>query len=172
MIMLADGDLQIMLPSGITGRKFDDKHAHGLSHCMKAVDFIVETEGQLLFIELKDPENPQAPAANKREFLTKFLSGQLDADLKTKFRDSFLYEQAAGRAKKPIKYLVLVGASTLTSAELLRRTEALKQHLPVHGPQGQPWEKPFVVGCAVMNLAAWNKAFVQVPVSRIGAAES
>ena len=170
MTLLTEGNLQIMLPSGATGRKFDDEYAHGLSHCMKAVDFVVETADQLLFIELKDPENPQAAGANRQEFLAKFSSGQLDADLKTKFRDSFLYEQAADRVRKPIKYLVLVGASTLSSAELLRRTEALKRQLPLHGPRGQPWKKPFVAGCAVMNLAAWNKAFVQFPVSRVGTA--
>jgi hypothetical protein len=167
MTVLTELGLQIKLPKGVAGRKFDDE-SHGLTHCMKAVDFIVETHDQLLFIELKDPERPDVPAANMDSFLIEFLSGQLDSVLKTKFRDSWLYEHAAGRVNKPITYLVLIGASSLTSAELLRRTEALKRQLPVLGPKGQPWAKPFVAACAVMNLAAWNKTLALFPASRVG----
>ena len=54
MTMLAEEDLQITLPAAVTGRKFDDKTTHGLSHCMKAVDFIVELKDRVLFIEFKE----------------------------------------------------------------------------------------------------------------------
>lgn len=77
MTVLAEDDLQITLPSGVVGRKFDDETSHGLSHCMKAVDFIVEMDDR-------------------------------------------------------------------------------------------PWKKPFVAGCAVMNLASWNKVLPHIPASRVG----
>lgn len=168
MTVLAEDDLQIVLPAGVKGRKFDDEAAHGLSHCMKAVDFVVELEDQVLFVEFKDPENPKASAKDSTAFIKKFLSGQLDVDLKTKYRDSWLYEWAENRTKKPITYLVLIGASTLSDAELLARTDALKRQISVAGPGDRPWKKPFVAGCAVMNLAAWNKALPQLKASRIG----
>lgn len=168
MTILFEADLQITLPAAVTGRKFDDGATHGLSHCMKAVDFIVELENRLFFVELKDSENPHALATDRNTFIRKFLSGQLDADLKTKYRDSWLYEWAEGRAKKPVIYLVLLGASTLSDAELLVRTDALKRQLPMTGPSDRQWKNPFVAGCAVMNIAAWNKALPQFPVSRVG----
>jgi len=168
MTVLAEDDLQITLPATVSGRKFDDETAHGLSHCMKAVDFIIELEERVLFVEFKDPENPKARAKDKAAFIQKFLSGQIDTDLKTKYRDSWLYEWAQGRVQKPVTYLVLLGASTLSDADLLARTEALKRQLPVVGPGDQPWKQAFVAGCAVMNLAAWNKALPQFPVSRVG----
>lgn len=168
MTVLAEDDLQITLPAGVAGRKFDDEAVHGLSHCMKAVDFIVELEDRVLFVEFKDPENPQAQAKDSAAFIKKFLSGQLDTDLKTKYRDSWLYEWAEGRARKPIYYLVLIGASTLSDADLLVRTDSLKRQLPVAGPGDRPWKKPFVAGCAVLNLAAWNKVLPQIPASRVG----
>ena len=168
MTVLAEDDLQISLPAAAKGRKFDDEVTHRLSHCMKAVDFIVELKDRVLFIEFKDPENPKALAKDSAAFLNQFLSGQLDTDLKTKYRDSWLYEWAAGRTKKPIIYLVLIGAGTLSDAELLARTDALKRQIPVTGPDDQPWKKPFVAGCAVMNLVAWNKALPQILVSRAG----
>jgi hypothetical protein len=134
---------------------------------MKAVDFIVELEDKTLFIELKDPEHPDAPAQNRIAFLEKFLSGSLDNELKLKYRDSWLYEYAEGRAKKPIYYLVLIGASTLSEAELLARTDALKRQIPMTGPGGRSWIKPIVAGGAVMNLVAWNKTFTHMPASRV-----
>ena len=166
MSTLLEGDLQMTLPITAIGRKFDD-NAHGLSHCMKAVDFIVELTDKVLFVELKDPEDPAALAARGEAFITEFRAGQLDNDLKTKFRDSWLYEYAQGRINKPITYLVLMGASTLSDAELLARTDALKRQIPIEGPNNQPWEKPLLTGCAVLNIAAWNKALPDFPVSRV-----
>ena len=168
MTTIAEGDLQITLPEGAVSRKFDDKTTHGLSHCMKAVDFIVELDNLIYFIEFKDPENPNAKPENSTEFIENFMSGKIDQDLKLKYRDSWLYEYAEGRSEKPIYYLVLIGASTLSDAELLARTDALKRQLPISGPDGRTWQRSFVAGCVVMNLAAWNKACAYMPASRIG----
>jgi hypothetical protein len=133
---------------------------------MKAVDFIVELDDRVLFIEFKDPEHPAAQPKDRQTFLQKFLSGALDADLKTKYRDSFLYEWASAQATKPAYYLVLIAASALSEAELLARTDALRRQIPVFGPENKPWKKPFVYGCAVMNIDAWNKVLPHYPVSR------
>ena len=56
-MILTEGDLQITFNNVIVCRKFDDRLAHGLSHCMKAVDFIVELHDRY---EVKDPLDPQA----------------------------------------------------------------------------------------------------------------
>ncbi len=167
MTIFVENDLQITLPDGIVFRKFDDEKTHGLSHCMKAVDFIVELDESVLFIEFKDPEHPNSTLKDSNTFIKKFLSGQIDADLKTKYRDSWLYEWAQNRTQKPIYYLVLIGASWLSDAELLDRTDSLKRQLPVISPSGQPWQKNFITDCAVFNLDTWNKTFANLPVSRI-----
>lgn len=166
MTILEEGYLRISLPPGALGRKFDDQETHRLSHCMKAVDFIVELDDRTLFIEVKDPEHPKAKNKDRNKFLKGLLSGALDADLKTKYRDSFLYEWASGRANKPIYYLVLICASSLSEAELLARTDALKRQLPVNGPNDQPWKNSLVAGCAIMNVDTWNKLLPQYPLSR------
>lgn len=167
MTVLAEDDLQITLPTDVIGRKFDDGTTHGLSHCMKAVDFILELDDLVYFVEFKDPENPNAQTRDRSTFIEKFLSGAIDRDLKEKYRDSWLYEWAEGRAKKPIHYLVLIGASSLSAAELLARTDNLNRQLPILGPQGRAWKKPFVEQCVVMNLAMWNKTFPNIPASRV-----
>jgi hypothetical protein len=48
MTVFTEGNLQITFPSGVAAKKFDHS-GHGLTHCMKAVDFIVELIDRCLF---------------------------------------------------------------------------------------------------------------------------
>ncbi len=166
MTVLTEGNLQITIPPGIPARKFDGT-GHGLTHCMKAVDFIIELKDRYLFIEIKDPQHPNSMTSDRNKFVKKFLSGTIDEDFKTKYRDSFLYEWASGRAVKPIYYYVLVALETLTEAELITRTDALKRKLPYDGPPTGGWKKRIVAGCAVFNIATWNKNLSSYPVARV-----
>lgn len=50
---LREGELQISLPKSVQGRKFDDQ-THGLSHCMKAVDWIIDLPDKVYLVEVKD----------------------------------------------------------------------------------------------------------------------
>lgn len=167
MTTLTERDLQLTLPAGAIGRKFDDAATHGLTHCMKAVDFIVELADRILFIEFKDPDHPKARRLSRERFMQTFSSGKLDEELKAKYRDSFLYEWGSGRANKPIYYLVLIAADSLSDAELVTRTDALRRQLPVDGPSHQPWKRPLVAGCAVMNMQTWNSKLREYAVSRL-----
>ena len=164
-----EGNLQIDIADAIDGRKFDGDD-HGLT-CMKAVDFIVELEDRYLFIELKDPDDPQATPERRKKFIEKLRSGGLDEDLKYKYRDSFLYEWASGRADKPIDYFVLIALDRLEDGQLLRRKEALQQKLPQHGPGGRPWQRDIVRACGVFNLESWNRTLPRYPVNRVGTAD-
>ena len=168
MTVLVERNLQITFDDAVEVRKFDNNDTHRLTHCMKAVDYIVELPGRHLFIEIKDPQDPKAPPEAAADYLARLQTGEIDEDLKYKFRDSFLYEWASGRAGKPIDYLVLIGLDTLTGLHLQRRTRALERQLPLLGPDSAAWPNPMVNGCAVFNLESWNRTFSQWPVSRLG----
>lgn len=133
MTVLTEGDLQITVTNAASARKFDDA-SHRLSHCMKAVDFIVELPDRYLFIEFKDPQDPKAPTETADADLERFSAGQLDKNLIYKFRDSFLYELASGRADKPVDYLVLVALDVLPTPLLRHRRRELERKLPINGP--------------------------------------
>ena len=165
MTVLREGTLELTLPHGVHGRKFDDRH-HGLSHCMKAVDFVVEESDRVLFVEFKDPDHPRADPDAKEAFLQKLQTGDKDDDLVRKYRDSFIYRWAEDTDEKPIVYFVLVAASRLDEAMLLARTEELKRKLPVEGPASGAWQRQIVAGCSVFNLETWNKHLPQYPVTR------
>ena len=167
MTVLQERNLQVAIDGEVDARKFDEESSHGLSHCMKAVDFIIEFPDHYMFVEFKDPRHPDAPQLSGDRFIQEFLSGALDEDLKYKYRDSFLYEWASGRAEKPVRYFVLVADEALTEAELLSRTDALKRALPIRGPNSGLWTKLIVENCLVFNIESWNRLLPQFPLNRI-----
>ena len=166
MRVLQEGDLEVTVEGAQNARKFDDD-SHGLSHCMKAVDIIVELADRFLFLEFKDPQHPHAPQQNRAEFIQEFMAGELDEQLKYKFRDTFLYEWASGRASKPIHYFVLIADDALSDAELLSRSDALAGKLPLNGPKSDPWVRRIVESCVVFNIESWNRRLPRFPIRRL-----
>lgn len=163
-----ENDLRIHVPDKLPSECFDDER-HGLSYCLKAVDFIVETPSHFLFVEFKDPDHPSAQEKSKKEFMSKLQSGRLDLELSQKFRDTWLYKKSENRlSSKPIKYYVLIACSTLAPPELISRTDELKKKIPISGKLGQNWSW-LVEDCAVFNLESWNKTFPIMPIQRISA---
>ena len=164
MTTLSEGDLRLTLPASVDGRKFDDEQ-HGVSHCMKAVDWILELPDRICFIEVKDPDAPGArDHGNRNEFLQKFLSGELTGDLVVKFRDSFLYEWACNRIDKPICYYVVVASEVLDDALLVTRNDDLKRRLPIGAPAN--WVREIAHDCIVFNISKWNDKFPDYPLLR------
>ena len=78
MVVLREGRLQIQLPRGVQGWKFDDHRTHGLS-TMKAVDFIIEQNKSFWFVELKDPSIPSAPPDRPEEYKADLMENRLGA---------------------------------------------------------------------------------------------
>ena len=77
MTKLTEGSLQITFvtfPCDANVRKFDSPEFHGLTHCMKAVAFIVENDDRMLFIEFKDPDHPRAGDMERRQLDRTFLA--------------------------------------------------------------------------------------------------
>ena len=165
MTVLREGTLELTLPHGVQGRKFDDRN-HGLSHCMKAVDFVVEESDRVLFIEFKDPDHPRADPDAREAFLQELQTGDKDDDLVRKYRDSFIYRWAEEADEKPITYFVLIATSRLDEAMLLARTEKLKRELPANGPASGAWRRQIIAECSVFNLETWNKHLSRYPVTR------
>ncbi len=105
-MILIEGGLEFNFSDAIYGFKFDEtdkhnEHYHGLSHCMKAVDFIIELENDYLFVEVKDFHDPERYRDSEG-------FKKLKNDLKIKLRDSLLYRFAEDRIDKPVRYLCLI----------------------------------------------------------------
>lgn len=164
---MIESDLQFDFSHAVSAKRFDDE-SHGLSHCMKAVDFIVEENKRILFIEVKDFQHPRSPSTNLSQNHVKLSSGKLvNEELTPKCRDSFLYEYAMDNLGKPVYYCVLVALDTLTEPDLDNQANLLRKQIPIEGPPGNPWRNRFVHDCIIMNINAWNTHLPQYPVHRI-----
>lgn len=159
MTTLLEGNLRITLPPGARARKFDDS-THGLLHRhMKAVDFVIELDDRMLYLEIKDPEHPKARAHRQSaDFVTGLLAGDRDDELIRKFRDSLLYEWACEEVHKPIYYWVIVAIERLAAPELSSRSDDLKRKLPVVDALPHRWTRRIVEDCRVFNIRSWNEA--------------
>ena len=162
-----ESDIRIDFPTALSVRKFDDSQ-HGLSHCMSSVDFIVELPEKILFIEIKDPDNPKSTTRCRQSFMKELTSGnRLRDKLKTKCRDSFLYEYCMERTHKPIHYCVIIGSEMLSEADLLNQSDLLAKFIPVTGPSKNPWKRCFIQSSHLFNLQTWNSVFKDFPITRI-----
>lgn len=168
-MIIEENDLQFDFPETVKVKRFDDGKKHGLTHArMKAVDFIVEEDKRIIFVEITDFQHPSSPSKELKKNLGKLSSESLvNYELMPKCRDSFLYEYGMDNLGKPIYYYVLIALDTLTEADLDCQTSLLRKCIPVDGPLGNPWENKFVHGCSIMNINTWNTHFSQYPVSRI-----
>ena len=168
MTVMTEGNIKMNFPQNVNVRRFDGP-SHGLSHCsMKAIDFIVELTDRVLFIEIKDPQDPRATPQSSSKTIAEFKSGEMDEIFKLKYRDSFIYEWASDNLKKkPIHYYVLIGIDTLDKTLLLHRTNSLKTKLPVRAVSEKKWKKHIAEKCMVFNIETWNQFLPNFLVSRI-----
>lgn len=140
---------------------------HGLSHIFKAVDFIVEDQNSVLFIEIKNPENSKIPedqkTKQKEDFENKLQSSKLYSDLNKKLQDSLIFQGLnEGIPKKKLIYAVFIGLDQLEEVQLSNlKDEFIKKH-PILKHQ---WKKPFSV--LFFNFNSWNKYINYYPISRI-----
>ena len=157
-------DLEITINNATDARKFDEPGSPKPGQ-MKAVDFIVEYPDRYVFIEFKDPQHPDSNLTSYEELSAYYQSENIDQELVYKYRDSLLYEWAAGRAERDVYYLVLIAIEHLTTADLDKKKRDLDRKLPVG--IASSWEKSIVSGCGVFNLASWNEQFPNLRVRRL-----
>ena len=158
---IQEGTLRFDCSKAMDAFKFDEEerskpHFHGLSHCMKAVDFIVEFPGYYVFIEVKAPPD-------KHHFNSKESQKELMHNLVVKFRDTLLYRWAESKLDKPVHYLCLI---EMDNALILRMNKIRKQKLPVVKIP-KCWKRALADTCAVLNSQRWNQQFPDLPVSRM-----
>jgi hypothetical protein len=172
--VLSEGELVFDFSAAINSDQFDDKDTHKLSHCMKAVDFIVEWDNEFWFVEVKDPSNSKIPSEIRRNELKKFIAKinnetLFSNELGPKIKDSFLYLHLSKKLpSKPMKYLVLLAIGNLDPALLLRSMEDLKRSSCLLGPGNSAWENHYVEEALVFNEQTWNEKLKKCPVKRSG----
>lgn len=174
MKVRADG-FEFEFPGALDAFVFDEKdkaHSrfHGLSHAMRAVDFVIELPNDTLFIEVKDFHAPDD--YNFKTAVTDDEQGQrrerlnhLRDVLVHKFRDTWLYrwsERNADTPDKPVRYLCVL---SLDNGLIGTVRKDLRQALPA-GRAGPRWQRELATGCEVLNPKRWSSVFPGWPLNR------
>ncbi len=167
-----EGELMFDFSSADNVWDFDESGEHKMSHCMKAVDYIVEWTDEVWFVEVKDPAKTTIPAQYRQQRLDEFMERiQSDTlfsrELGPKCKDSFLFLHLSGNdLNKPLKYHVLVGIESLDSALMIRCAENLKRVTCFLGPDNNVWANRYLDATRFFNLTTWNRVFTHCPVTR------
>lgn len=167
-MILEEKDLRFDFSGSVDAFVFDQMDSslpnyHGIDE-MSKVDFIVETEESILFIEVKDPDCPNCSEEGVSRFHTKLNNGTLPKSFASKFIDTFLYRWAEDKLTKPIHYLSLV---TIDNAQVVYLTDEIAKKIPPLGKDAPRWSRQLFQNCQVFNMEMWNEIFPQWPVSRI-----
>lgn len=167
---LRERDIEIDFTNAIDTLVFDQMKAdqpnyHGIGE-MHRVDFIVELEEAILFVEVKDPDNPKAQEKGLKKFRDELNDGTLSSTFASKFIDSFFYRWAEDKLSKTVHYLSLV---TLESEVLPNFSDEIAKKLPPVGKVSPRWGRHPVQNCQVFNLETWNENFPKWPVTRVAA---
>jgi hypothetical protein len=154
MRTVQEEDLIFDVTSAIKAERFDDNAIHGSKSTMKRVDFIIEKDDKIIFLEIKDPDLPGA--VNPEKLKHDLQSGNLIPELASKYRDSLLFTCLRGRSDKPIDYVVLISMASLDEALILNKTDVLKSAIPISNSQ---WLQHSASSCIILKLESYKQAF-------------
>ncbi len=168
---LRERDIEIEFTDALDGLVFDQMDSsqpnyHGIGE-MCRVDFIVEFDDAIVFVEVKDPENSNAQTKGLKRFHKQLNDGTLSFKFASKFIDSFFYRWAEDKLPKTVHYLSLV---TLESALLPNFSDEIARQLSPVGKSSVRWQRHPVQNCQVFNIETWNENFPKWPVTRLAAA--
>jgi hypothetical protein len=168
-VILMERDLEFNFTDAIEAIVFDEMkdktlpNYHGIG-VMHRVDFVVELANDILFVEVKDPSNPDARAKDLRKFLKEVDEGILSDTFASKYMDSFIYRWAENKTSKPIHYLNLV---TLEEELLGHLSDQIAAKLPPMNHDVPRWQRQVVNNVQVFNIDSWNASFPKWPVRRV-----
>ena len=165
---LTERDIEIEFTDAIEALQFDQMdedrpNYHGIAE-MHRVDFVVEVEKAIVFVEIKDPSSPRAQQKGIDKFRGELINGTLSSTFAAKFIDSFLYRWAEEKIHKPVFYLNLV---TLEAELLQNFSDEIAKKLPPMGKSMPRWKRQVVENCQVFNIETWNQNFPKWPVTRL-----
>lgn len=165
---LQEDGLKIDFVGAQHAMKFDQKDPnkpdyHDLPK-MPRVDFIVEMEDAIYFIEVKDPGRPDAVDVGGTKLLKKIVEGTLEASLIEKYIFSFFFLWAECRLEKSVHYVSLI---TLESPLLQPIINGLEKQLSHLSTKSVRWSREPLASFQVHNIETWTAMFPNWPVTRV-----
>lgn len=167
--IVTENELEFDFRSALNVVRFDDEQKHGLAHCMKAVDFLVEWDDEFWFVEVKDPDCTRASEKERKKFKNTIKSKSLFSSvLGPKLKDSFLYLHLNKQLpEKSLKYFVLLALDSLQPEHLAPLSDSLQSSSCLLGPDHSSWKNQYIESAIVFTEKTWNMKLAYCPVKRI-----
>lgn len=170
---LTEDQLKIDFVGAQHAMKFDQQdNSHPDYHDlpeMPRVDFIVEMEEEVYFIEVKDPGRPDRADVSAEKFREKVTNGKLETSLIEKYLFSFFFRWAECRLEKSVHYVSLI---TLESPMLQPIIDRMEIESAKFSAKSVRWQRHPLVSCQVHNIETWNRTFPDWPITRVSTAVS
>jgi len=131
--LLDEGNLQFDFSAFRNAERFDDMQVNG----MKAVDFVAEDNDCMYFVEVKDFQDPNAPAARCNSDYKMLVDAGIkrksifSIEMGVKIKDSLLRNFSLGKKfTKKVVYLLLVNLDKFGEHERGRLKEKINGRIP------------------------------------------
>ncbi|MDV0441731.1 hypothetical protein [Methanorbis furvi] len=133
---------------------------------LKDVDFIVETQGEIFFVEIKNSAyaGARCPEVFEGE---KIKTDKHCQDIAGKYYHSVLYPLVSRKEKKYIYLYVLETTSRVdrTSRKLIR--DKIIKYLPRKFPCMPEGSKSLIDEFDIVSIDEWNRKYSQYPITRL-----
>jgi len=100
-------------------------------HDLSAVDFVVETDENVVFIEVKNPDNPRSSTQSRKAFLDELLTNVYPYIISDKYKNVLLRTWARGeKFSKPIICVLILEFSEFKGSDREKLHEKIFNRLP------------------------------------------
>ena len=164
-----EGELRFEFAAGWHVERFDVRRSGFPPKGVSPVDFVVESEDEIVLVEVKDPSAASAREENRDEFVRKMRSKDLThQELAPKARTSYGFLHLMARDTKRMRYLVVIGTERLSMPPplLMNLTAQLRKRLGKETDTA--WKRQYISDCVVVPVADFGQALHGCSARRIG----
>lgn len=145
--------------------KLHEQYQSCSNSLLKDVDFIVETQKEILFVEIKNSACPNASCPEIFEDEIKMDTHY--RNIAGKYYHSVLYPLVSGKKKQYVYVYILETTPRVDST--LRRwvRDKISKYLPRNFPSMPEGKKPLIDEFMVLSIDEWNTTYSQYPINRL-----
>lgn len=172
MSYLREGDIVIDVTRAKNAWHFDSGEHQKICDKLhlSRIDIVIELTSHIVFLEVKDPEQPRAVEHGQdAEFHQRLTNGQIIKESCSKFRDTLYFQRASSALSKPIICVLLLVSERLGRPEVEKMTKSLSKQLPAANRKPDMWDAPPFDKCFVLDQYSWESEFEGFSVYRASA---
>lgn len=146
--------------------ELNDKYTRKIHSLLSDVDFIVETDKEVIFLEYKNTDI--LGASNPKAFTDKMCTDEHYMEIAKKYYGSILYTIACNK-RKNYRYVYVLECALAGSTERLRLRNKIRAKLPFELQKEPEFEIQLINDFEILSIREWNEnqRYSQFPISQV-----